>query len=235
LYVANFDWFETCNCRATPLRFLGNWSGMSENKELQQRIQRIGGLVQEIESIADLSVRASTKELVQLLMEFHGAGLDRAMEIVAETGEAGLRLIDEFGRDSLVSSLLVLYGLHPDDLATRVNRAVEQVRPKVQRNGGEVELLGIEEGAVRLRLALSGHACGSTGATLQSMVEEAIYEAAPDVVSIAVRGLEGKAADGFVPLDKLLGSRSLVSGASESLAMGVSSPPEQNLEQPVVG
>ena len=62
---------------------------MSENKELQQRIQRIGGLVQEIESIADPSVRASTKQLVQLLMEFHGAGLDRALEITAKTGDPG--------------------------------------------------------------------------------------------------------------------------------------------------
>ena len=181
---------------------------MSENKDLQQRIQRIGGLVQEIESIADPSVRASTKQLVQLLMEFHGAGLDRALEITAKTGDPGLRLIDELGRDPLVSSLLVLYGLHPDDLETRVNRAVQQVRPKVQRNGGEVELLGIEDGVVRLRLGLTGHACASTGATLQSMVEEAIYEAAPDIVSILVEGLEGKPAEGFVSLDKLLGGGS---------------------------
>lgn len=184
---------------------------MSENKELQHRLQRIGGLVQEIESIADPSVRASTRELVQLLMEFHGAGLDRALEITAKTGDPGLRLIDELGRDPLVGSLLVLYGLHPDDLETRVARAVEQVRPKVQRNGGEVELLGIDDGVIRLRLGLTGHTCASTGATLQSTVEEAIYEAAPDIGSIVVEGLEGKPANGFVSLDKLLGSHSLLS------------------------
>ncbi len=199
---------------------------MSENKDLQHRIQRIGGLVQEIESIADPSVRASTKQLVQLLMEFHGAGLDRALEITAKTGDPGLRLIDELGRDPLVSSLLVLYGLHPDDLETRVNRAVERVRPKVQRNGGEVELLGIEDGVVRLRLGLTGHACASTGATLQAMVEEAIYEAAPDIVSILVEGLEGKPAEGFVSLDKLVASRSLLSETNSSR--------EQNVALPVV-
>lgn len=202
---------------------------MPENKELQQRIQRIGGLVQEIESIADPSVRASTKELVQLLMEFHGAGLDRALEITAKTGDPGLRLIDELGRDPLVSSLLVLYGLHPDDLEARVTRALEQIRPKVQRNGGEVELLGIEDGTVRLRLRLTGHTCASTGATLQSTVEEAIYEAAPDVVSIVVEGLEGKSADGFVSLDKLLGTHSVLPGvASQPLGMEGSSSREQN-------
>ncbi len=129
----------------------------------------------------------------------------------------------------LVSSLLVLYGLHPDDLETRVTRAVEQVRPKVQRNGGEVELLGTEDGIVRLRLGLAGHSCASTGDTLQSTVEEAIYEAAPDLASIVVEGLEGKPADGFVSLDKLLGSHSQLSGvASQSLGMEARSSREQN-------
>ncbi len=208
---------------------------MSENKDLQHRIQRIGGLVQEIESIADPSVRASTKELVQLLMEFHGAGLDRALEITAKTGDSGLRLIDELGRDPLVGSLLVLYGLHPDDLETRVNRAVERVRPRVQRNGGEVELLGIEEGVVRLRLRLTGHTCASTGATLQAMAEEAIYEAVPDIVSILVEGLEGKPAEGFVSLDKLLGGGSLLPDvAGEHLTLETSSSRGRNAGLPVV-
>ena len=180
---------------------------MSTNKELQQQIQRIGGLVQEIESIADPSVRASTKHLVQLLMEFHGAGLDRALEIVANTGEPGLRLIDELGRDPLVSSLLVLYGLHPDDVDTRARRAVEHALPKVQRGGGQLEVLDISNGIVRLRLPVSGHTCGSTGNTLKSMIEEAIYESAPDVTSIVIEGLDEKGG-GFVSLDKLLSDAS---------------------------
>ena len=186
---------------------------MSTNKELQQQIQRIGGLVQEIESIADPSVRASTKQLVQLLMEFHGAGLDRALEIVANTGEPGLRLIDELGRDPLVSSLLVLYGLHPDDVDTRARRAVEHVLPKVQRGGGELEVLDISNGIVRLRLSVSGHTCGSTANTLKSMVEEAIYESAPDVTSIVIEGLDEKSG-GFVSLDKLLSDASSSHAAS---------------------
>ena len=57
---------------------------MSNEKDFQQRVQRIGALVQEIESIADPAVRASTTQLVQLIMEFHGTGLDRALEILAK-------------------------------------------------------------------------------------------------------------------------------------------------------
>ncbi len=189
---------------------------MSENQELQQRIQRIGGLVQEIESIADPSVRAATKQLVQLLMDFHGAGLDRALEVVASTGDPGLRLIHELGRDPLVSSLLVLYGLHPDDVDTRVRKALEHVLPKVQRGGGELEVRDINNGCVQLRLSVSGHSCGSTANTLKSMVEEAIYEAAPDVGSIVIEGLDDKPSNGFVSLNTLLAGMAIPAEASSS-------------------
>ena len=104
----------------------------------------------------------------------------------------------------MVSSLLVLYGLHPDSLETRVNSAVKQLAPKLQRDGATVQLLGIEDGAVRVRVTPGEHACGSTTKALQAAVEDAIYEAAPDVASLSVEGLDGKPASGFVPLDRLM-------------------------------
>ena len=189
---------------------------MSNNQELQQHVQRIGALVQELESIADPSVRASAKELVQLLMEFHGAGLDRALEIVANTGDPGLRLIGQLGDDPLVGSLLVLYGLHPDDVDTRARKALGRVQPKVQRSGGELEVLEVANGSVRVRLSVTGHSCGSTANTLKSMVEDAVYEAALDVSSIVIEGLDDKPSGGFVSLDKLLGGIAVPAEASSA-------------------
>jgi Fe-S cluster biogenesis protein NfuA len=179
---------------------------MSNGKEFQQRVQRIGALVQETESIADPAVRASTTQLVQLIMEFHGSGLDRALEILAEAGDPGMDLIEKLGCDPLVSSLLVLYGLHPDSLEVRVTNAVERLEPKMRKDGALVQLLGIEDGAVRIRVTPGEHACGSTTKALQATVEDAIYEVAPDITSLSVEGLEGKPADGFVALSKLVGS-----------------------------
>jgi Fe-S cluster biogenesis protein NfuA len=176
---------------------------MSNEKDFQQRVQRIGALVQEIETIADPAVRASTTQLVQLIMEFHGTGLDRALEILADAGEPGIALIDKLGRDPIVSSLLVLYGLHPDSLDTRVSKAVERLAPKLQRDGAQLELLGIEDGAVRIRVIPGEHTCGSTTKALQTEVEDAIYGLAPDVASLSVEGLDGKPASGFVSLNQL--------------------------------
>ena len=178
---------------------------MAEDKDFRERVQRIGGLVQEIEAIADPALRATTKELVQSLMDMHGAVLERALEIVSAAGEPGMSLIEHLGRDPMVSSVLVLYGLHPEDLDTRVLKAIDRVKPQLRKQGCEVELLGLSEGVVKIRVQTGEHTCGSTAKTAQATLEGAIYEAAPDIVSLAIEGLDGQPASGFVALDRLTG------------------------------
>jgi Fe-S cluster biogenesis protein NfuA len=179
---------------------------MPDDKDFQIKVQRIGELVRDLENIADPESRTSAKALVQLLLDLHSVGLERVMEIVASSGDAGQRTIDDLGRDPLVSSLLVLYGLHPLDMESRVAQAVEKIQPRVRKGGGELELRGVEGNVVRLHLRVTGHACGSTGKTLKSMVEEALYEAAPDMSALVIEGLdEDSGSAGFVPLGKLGG------------------------------
>lgn len=179
---------------------------MQDDKTFQAKVQRIGELVGALENIADPESRAGAKALVQFLLDLHSFGLERIMEIVAANGEAGHRIIDDMGRDPLVSSLLVLYGLHPLDVESRVVQAVEKIQPRVRKGGGELELLGCDGGVVRLRVQITGHACGSTAKTLKSMVEEALYEAAPDVNTFLIEGLDDQSGSGgFVPLGKLGG------------------------------
>ena len=177
---------------------------MADDRDFREDMQRIGGLVQEIESIADPAVRAATKGLVQSLMDLHGAAMEKALDMIAEAGEPGMHIIDRLGRDSLVSSILILYGLHPEDLETRVAKAIDRVRPQLRKQGCEVELLGLNEGAIHLRVEAGSHSCGSTAKTAQSTLEGAMYDAAPDLASLLIEGLEEKPASGFVALDKLM-------------------------------
>ncbi len=177
---------------------------MADDKDFQVKVQRIGELVAELENIADPESRAGAKALVQLLLDLHAVGLERTLEVIAKNGDSGQRIIDDLGRDPLVSSLLVLYGLHPLDFEGRVTQAVERVQPRVRKGGGELELLGIEGATVRLQIQVTGHACGSTGKTLKAMVEDAMYEAAPDMNGLLIVGLDEPAgSSGFVPLGKL--------------------------------
>lgn len=178
---------------------------MVDQKDFQKRLQRIGELVHDLDGIADPASRAATKELVQLLMHLHGSGLEKMLEIIFQSGEQGARVIDELGQDPLVSSLLVLYGIHPEDLQTRVERKLREIDSKLHKMGAEARLVSVNGGDIRLRLSMQGsHACGSTTHTAQTLLEEAIYEAAPDLTSLVVEGLEQPAASGFVGLEKLL-------------------------------
>jgi len=184
-----------------------NDNDKDNDKEFQQRVQKIGGLVHDLETIADPASRAAAKELVQLLMDLHGTGLERILEIVFQSGETGARIIDELGQDQLVSSLLVLYGLHPEELETRVERKLHQIESRLHKMGAEAKLVSVSGGEVRVRARIDGHACGSTSKSVQALVEEAIYEAAPDLTSLVVEGLEEPApSGGFIAVEKLLGA-----------------------------
>ena len=55
-------------------------------------------------------------------------------------------------------------------------------------HGGNVELLSIDDGVVKLRMEGSCKGCPSSAMTMKSTIETAIYEAAPDVSGIVVEG-----------------------------------------------
>lgn len=177
---------------------------MADENDFHERVRKIGGLVHDLETIADPASRAAVKELVQRLMDLHGTGLERILDIVFQSGDQGSSIIDDLGQDPLVSSLLILYGLHPEELQARVERKLEQISSKLHKTGAEARLISVDGGDVRLRVSVDGHACGSTSRTVQAIVEEAIYEAAPDLTSLVVEGLEEPGTSGFVGLEKLL-------------------------------
>jgi Fe-S cluster biogenesis protein NfuA/nitrite reductase/ring-hydroxylating ferredoxin subunit len=170
-------------------------------------MEKIEGLVRTIENLPDAAARTSALALMQALMEFHGAGLERLMELIADAGEPGYAVFDKFAADDLVGSLLLLYGLHPLPIETRVTQALDKVRPYLDSHGGNVELLGIADGVVRLRMQGSCKSCPSSAMTLKLAIEEAIYAAAPDVVAIEAEGVaEQPPATGFVQIGKSPGN-----------------------------
>jgi Fe-S cluster biogenesis protein NfuA len=151
-----------------------------EDRRLRERMHRLDDLLKEIEHFKDPQARAKTREIVQTLMDFHGAALARLIEQLAA------QAIESATRDELVSNLLLLYGLHPLDLEARVAQALQKVRPYLHSHGGNVELVEIADGVVRLRLDGSCHGCPSSAQTLKQTIEEAIFESAPDVSAIEV-------------------------------------------------
>ena len=134
--------------------------------------------------------RSHVRAIVQAVLDLHGAGLaahpvapgERREQPAAPSSTPALR-------DEVVGGLLLLHGLHPLDLEARVRQALEDVRPYLRSHGGNVELLGIDDGVVRLRLQGSCHGCPSSAVTMQQTIEEAILGKAPDVTAVEVEGV----------------------------------------------
>ncbi len=155
-------------------------------------IGRIEGLLEEVEALPDPVAREKATEVAQVLLELYGEGLERLAGRVRASAPG---VLEEVAEDDLVGHLLLLHGLHPVPLEQRVETALDGVRPYLASHGGGVELAGIEEGVVRLRLQGSCEGCPSSAMTLKLAVEKAIHEAAPDVEAIEAEGAAEPAPD----------------------------------------
>jgi Fe-S cluster biogenesis protein NfuA len=191
---------------------------VATGSEFQEQVRQLGKLITQFDQMGEGPQKTACKELVQLLMDVHGAGLERIMEIVVESGSSGPAIVDELGRDVITSSLLLLYSLHPDDLETRVKKAMERMRPRLRKVSCSADLMLFDEGAVQIRVTTSGHGCGTSTKDMRAIVEEGVYELAPDVASLEILGLEDPSANGFVALESLMG-HSLVAAANNAPAL----------------
>lgn len=131
--------------------------------------------------------RERAEELVRLVTDIYGTGLEHMMEILYEAGHLDDDLLAKLAGDEIVSGLLLVHDLHPYGIEQRVEDALEGVRPYLGTHGGDVELLEVtDDGVVRLRLLGSCDGCPSSSVTLSLAVEGAIEAAAPEVTSIEV-------------------------------------------------
>ena len=111
------------------------------------------------------------------------------METLAAAGPAGDPVRTALVEDPVVGSLLLIHGLHPVDLETRVLEALDEVRPYMASHGGDVELVGLEDRVARLRLVGSCNGCPSSASTLELAVTQALEANAPDLAGIEVEGV----------------------------------------------
>jgi Fe-S cluster biogenesis protein NfuA/nitrite reductase/ring-hydroxylating ferredoxin subunit len=169
-----------------------------DDLQTRARVERVELLLEQVETLTDPVARETATELVGALLDLYGEGLARLTEHVPD-GDA---LVD----DELISHLLLLHGIHPVPLEARVRSALDEVRPYLASHGGNVELVSVDEGVVRLRMEGSCSGCPSSTMTLKLAIEEAIHKAAPDVEEIEAEGATapaGAPSTGLIQLTSL--------------------------------
>ncbi|WP_067809052.1 NifU family protein [Nocardia beijingensis] len=150
----------------------------------------------EASSAGGALARERAEQLVRELVGLYGAGLTRVIELLDDAA------VERLARDDLVASLLLVHGLHPHDVTTRVANALDSVRPYLGSHGGDVHLVDIADGVVRLELAGSCKSCPSSSVTLELAVEDAVRAAAPEIESIEVVAAATESA-GVISADSL--------------------------------
>lgn len=159
---------------------------MPSDNEIAQLSSRIDDLVQRIERIADPAVRANVIALIQSLLELHGRAIGRLSELLLQSGETGHKILKDFASDEVVAGLMLLYECHPESLETRLEKAVNRIQEYVRPSGGDVKLLEIDGGRVRVRMSVSGSGCCGNQSAVKKTVEDILYSFAPDVTAIEI-------------------------------------------------
>ncbi|WP_067668747.1 NifU family protein [Nocardia miyunensis] len=186
------------------------WRGSGDRIESLLEASSAGGAV----------ARERAETLVGEVVDLYGAGLRR---IVERLDDATVRRL---AQDDLVASLLLVHGLHPHDVRTRVAAGLDSVRPYLGSHGGDVRLLDISgEGVVRLELTGSCRSCPSSAVTLELAVEDAVRAAAPEITALEVVAAEPSADASVIAPDTLFshvrsGGNWLAAPELEQLAPG---------------
>ncbi|HEX5454235.1 MAG TPA: hypothetical protein VFX06_10620 [Stellaceae bacterium] len=157
---------------------------VEERSRIEDSLRHIDDLVAGLSNLPDPAGRDTARALLEAVLDLHGLALARTLAIVAEAAEGSV-LLDQLGADEQVRAVLLLYGLHPEDSAARIRRALERLRPRLAAAGATAELA-----RVSARVAIVRLVGAAVAAELRQEVEEAVVDAAPDLDEIAVETME---------------------------------------------
>jgi len=189
-----------------------------DHKDTREQVERIEVLLRRFEDSPDKSARENAGELIQALMDVHGAGLARIIETIAAEGLTGRNILKKLAGDAVVGGLLALYGLHPISVSDRVSAAIAELQTALQSHQATLEIISLQGGTARLRLVATGSGCHSGGTGLRQLVEDSLIGAAPELTHVEIEEVAPEPKPVLVPL-RGLEKRSATAGG-DSVAAG---------------
>jgi Fe-S cluster biogenesis protein NfuA len=175
---------------------------MAEGRLDDQAVeQRLAAVEERLELVQHFPGPTSDAAIgaVQALLEVYGEALARILDEARK--HAGRGMLDALCADELVSHLLALHDLHPASVEDRVRQVIDRIGAELEQRGGSVELLGIDDGAARVRVSSGG--CGSCGSgeDVAHAVTDAILALAPELSGVLP---ERGSSTTLIPVEALL-------------------------------
>jgi len=71
-----------------------------------------------------------------------------------------------------------------EDIRRKVEEAIEEIRPNLQADGGDIELVGVNKGVAKVRLKGACAGCPMSTMTIKWGVENFLKKKVPEVVRV---------------------------------------------------
>lgn len=157
-----------------------------EEHEVQAALARVEEALEALDTLPP-TIAPSMRDALGALVSLYGEALARIVAIVARDAPD---LSAVLAGDELVAHLLLLHGLHPDGVDTRVRRALEELRGR----GQDATLVDVRDGVARVRV---GSGCTSCS---RAEVETFVLDAAPELAHVEI---DVAPSEVLIPLDAL--------------------------------
>ncbi len=149
-----------------------------ERLAFEEVLPRIAELAERLAEHDDSDVADTATEMLDWIDVFHANGVGRMVEMLREW--RGEILLEAVAADPVAGALLSAYGLGDgadlDAARVSVQAALAEVRPYLHSHGGDMEVVHIEDGVVRLKLHGSCDGCTASDATIIEQVETALKQ-----------------------------------------------------------
>lgn len=152
-----------------------------EQLSYQEAWEHIAELADGLANHPDSKVSERVLELLDWIDAVHRDGLGRMIEMTrAWRGEI---FLESLARDEITGTMLNAYGLGEglDPEADEANQkaieaAMAEIRPLVESHGGDIEVVSVEDGVVKVRMKGTCDGCASSSATLTYGLEAALKD-----------------------------------------------------------
>ena len=155
---------------------------MSESLESAARVV---DLAMERVSLLDPASARVARDLKEAIEGFHKAGLVAIVKAL-QADERGTQILHDLVDDPAVYGLLLVHSIVKPDPLTLAHRALAEVRPYIESQGGGVELVEVTPPVARIRLTGACQGCSASSSTLRQAVELALVTQVPGVETVEV-------------------------------------------------
>ena len=150
-----------------------------EQLSYQEAWAYIAELAESLANHPDSKVAERVLELLDWVDAVHRDGLGRLIEMIRSW--RGEIFLESIARDEITGTMLEAYGLGEglDPEADEANKAaieaaMAEIRPLVESHGGDIEIVAVEDGVVKVRMKGTCNGCASSSATLTYGLEAAL-------------------------------------------------------------